>query len=77
MSVLEGVTLDLQIVLGSTDVPIRQIVKMGRGATIPLGVSHSDLTQVLVNGQLVAKGRVMVSGENLSLEVAEITKKVD
>lgn len=77
MSVLEGVTIDLQIVLGSTDVPIRQIVKMGRGAMIPLGVSHADLTQVLVNGQLVAKGRVMVSGENLSLEVAEITKKAD
>lgn len=77
MSVLEGVTIDLQIVLGSTDVPIRQILKMGRGAMIPLGVSHSDLTQVLVNGQLVAKGRVMVSGENLSLEVAEITKRAD
>ena len=75
MSVLEGVTVDLQIVLGSADVPIRQILKMSRGAMIPLGCGHDEPTLVYVNNQLVAKGKVQVSGDQMSLQVTEVVKK--
>ena len=75
MSVLEGIPVDLQIVLGSADIPIRQLLKMSRGALIPLGSGHDDPTSVYVNDQLVAKGKVLVAGEKMSLEITEVVKK--
>ncbi len=75
MSVLEGIMVDLSIVLGSADVPIRQILQMSRGAMIPLDCGQDDPTLVYVNDELVAKGRILVDGEVMSLEVTELVKK--
>ncbi len=75
MSVLDEIQVDVSIVLGSAQLPIRQILKMGRGAMIPLDCGHEDPTLVYVNGELVAKGRVLVSGDQMSLEVNEIVQR--
>ncbi len=75
MSVLESIFVDMSVVLGSAQVPIRQILKMGRGAMIPLDCSHEDPTQVYVNGELVAKGRVLVDGDQMSLEITEVVQR--
>ena len=75
MSVVDDICIDMSIVLGSANVPIRQILHMGRGATIALDCGHEDPTLVFVNGRLVAKGRVLVAEEQMSLEVTEVIKR--
>ena len=75
MSVLEDISVDVEIVLGSCQVPIRQILKMSRGAMIPLSQGHEDPTEVYVNNQLVARGKITVDGDQMSLEVSEVVKK--
>jgi flagellar motor switch protein FliN/FliY len=75
MSILGGIPIDLSIVLGSTHVPIRQLLKMSRGAMIPLDCNHDDPTLVYVNDELVAKGRILVEDERMSLEITEILQK--
>jgi flagellar motor switch protein FliN/FliY len=75
MSVLEGITIDMSVVLGSAEVPIRQILRMGRGAMIPLDCGHDDPTMLYVNGKLVAKGRVLVAGDQMSLEVTDVVRR--
>lgn len=75
MSVLDGIMVDLSIVLGSAEVPIRQILQMSRGAMIALDCGQDDPSLVYVNGELIAKGRILVDGEVMSLEVSEIVKK--
>ncbi|HEX7852851.1 MAG TPA: FliM/FliN family flagellar motor switch protein [Sphingobium sp.] len=76
MSVLEGIPIDLSIVLGSTSLPIRQLLRMSRGAMIPLDCGHNDPTMVFVNDQLVAKGRVLVDGDMMSLEITEVVQRL-
>ncbi|MEG3144345.1 FliM/FliN family flagellar motor switch protein [Sphingomonas sp. RT2P30] len=76
MSVLESIFVDMSVVLGSAQVPIRQILKMGRGAMIPLDSGHEDPTLVYVNGELVAKGRVLVDGDQMSLEITEVVQRI-
>lgn len=76
MSALEEIPIDLSIVLGSTHVPIRQVLKMSRGAMIPLDCGQDDPTLVYVNDELVARGRVLVEDERISLEITEIIQKV-
>ena len=75
MSVLEGISVELSIVLGSAEVPIRQMLQMSRGAMIALDCGQDDPSLVYVNDELVAKGRILVEGEQMLLEVAEIVKK--
>ncbi|EJL24649.1 FliM/FliN family flagellar motor switch protein [Novosphingobium sp. AP12] len=75
MSVLEGIPIDLQIVLGSTSIPIRQVLKMSRGAMIPLDCGQDDPTRVYVNDQLVAEGRILVNGEAMSLEITRVVER--
>ena len=75
MSVLEGIPIDLSIVLGSTDLPIRQVLKMSRGAMIPLDSGHNDPTRVYVNNELVAEGKIQVAGEYMTLENTRVIQR--
>lgn len=75
MSVLEDITIDMSIVLGSAQVPIRQILNMSRGAMIPLDCGHDDPTLVYVNNKLVAKGQVLVNEDQMSIEITEVLRK--
>jgi flagellar motor switch protein FliN/FliY len=67
--------IEMAVVLGSTEVPIRQILQMSRGAMIPLDCGQDDPSMVYVNGELVALGRILVDGEVMSLEISELVKK--
>jgi len=75
MPMLETIPVELEIVLGTAEVPIRQVLKMSRGAIIPLGCGHDDPTLVLVNGKLVARGRVLVADDRMSIEIAAVVGK--
>ncbi|WP_084581516.1 FliM/FliN family flagellar motor switch protein [Sphingomonas azotifigens] len=75
MSVLDGIMIEMSVVLGSTEVPVRQILQMSRGAMIPLDCGQDDPSLVYVNGELVALGRILVDGEVMSLEISELVKK--
>lgn len=72
---LEDVPVQMSIVLGSAQLPIRQILKMGRGALIPLDCGYDDPTEIYVDDKLVARGKIQVSGDRMSIEVTEIAKK--
>ncbi|AJP72196.1 FliM/FliN family flagellar motor switch protein [Sphingomonas hengshuiensis] len=75
MSVLDGIMIDLSIVLGSAEVPIKQILQMSRGAMIPLDCGQDDPSLIYVNGELVAMGRILVDEDQMSIEVSEIVRK--
>lgn len=75
MSVLESISIDMTIVLGSARIPIKQILKMGRGAMIPLDSGQDDPTLVYVNNELVARGRIRVNREQMSLEITDVVRK--
>ena len=74
MSALKHVHVTISVVLGSTRLPIREILKMGRGATIPLDGGWDDSSELHANGLPVARGAIQVNGERLSLEVTELLK---
>ena len=76
MSVLESNSVDMTVVLGSAQMPIRQVLKMSRGAVIPLDCGEDDPTLVYVNNQLVARGRISVSYDLMSIEIIDVVKKV-
>ena len=69
MATLEKVALDIAVVLGTTNMPIHQVLRLGRGAIIELDATESDAVKILANNFPVAKGTVVVSGNRIAVEV--------
>jgi flagellar motor switch protein FliN len=59
-------------VLGTTSMPIHQVLRLGRGAIIELDASEEDEVKILANNLSVAKGTVIVSGNKIAVEVKEL-----
>lgn len=72
MATLDKVALDITVVLGTTDMPIHQVLRLGRGAIIELDAIESDAVKILANNFPVAKGTVVVSGNRIAVEVKEL-----
>jgi len=75
MSAIDVITIDVSVVLGSAQIPISQILRMGRGAMIALDCGHDDPTLLYVNGKLVAKGTVLVNEDQMSIEINHVVRK--
>ena len=69
---LDKVSLDIAVVLGTTTMPIHQVLRLGRGAIIELDASEEDEVQILANNFPVAKGTVVVSGNRIAVEVKDM-----
>ena len=72
MPTLEKVSLDIQVVLGTTDMPIHQVLRLGRGAIIELDATEDDDVHILANNFPVARGTVVVSGNPIAVEIKEL-----
>jgi len=72
VAALEKVTLDISVVLGTTDMPIHQVLRLGRGAIIELDATEGDAVRILANNYPVALGNVVVSGNRIAVEVKEL-----
>jgi flagellar motor switch protein FliN len=72
LATLDDVSVDITVVLGTTSMPIHQVLRLGRGAIIELDASEDDEVSVLANNLSVAKGNVIVSGNRIAVEVKEL-----
>ena len=72
MARLDDVSVDIAVVLGTTSMPIHQVLRLGRGAIIELDASEEDEVSILANNLPVAKGTVVVSGNKIAVEVKQL-----
>ena len=68
---IQGVSVEISVVLGRSSMPIHQLLKMGRGTVIELDATVEDDAWVYANNRLIARGMVMVSGENVAVSITE------
>jgi flagellar motor switch protein FliN/FliY len=69
MQTLGKVSLDITVVLGTTSMPVHQVLRLGRGAIIELDTSEGDDVKILANDLPVGKGAVVVNGNKIAVEV--------
>lgn len=67
VSQVKSVIVDIQVVLGRASMPMSQLLKMGRGAVIPLDATVNDEVWILANNHPVARGEIQISDENISI----------
>jgi flagellar motor switch protein FliN/FliY len=69
---IDNVPLDIAVVLGTTSMPVHQVLRLGRGAIIELDSSEDDEVTILANNMPVAKGTVVVNANRIAIEVREL-----
>ena len=72
MATLDKVSVDIAVVLGTRCMPVHQVLRLGRGAIIELESSEDDAVTILANNLPVAKGKVVVNGNRIAVEVGEL-----
>jgi flagellar motor switch protein FliN/FliY len=72
VATLDKVSVDITVVLGTTTMPVHQVLRLGRGAIIELDASEDDAVSILANSLPVAKGTVVVNGNKIAVEVADL-----
>ena len=68
------VPVTVKAILGTTTMPISQLLKLGRGAVVELDRRVGDAVDVYVNDRLVARGEVVIMDDKLGVTMTEIVK---
>ena len=69
LSQIEAVDVELSVVLGRSVLPMSQLLKMGRGAVIPLNASENDEVWILANNHPVARGQIEIRDDRIAITV--------
>jgi len=66
----------VQVVLGSATMPVANLMKLGRGAIVPLDHRVGEPVDVVVNGRVIARGEVVVVEDDNSRFGVSLTEIV-
>jgi flagellar motor switch protein FliN/FliY len=69
VSQVKAVNVEIQVVLGRASLPMQQLLRMGRGAVIPLDATVNDEVWILANNHPVARGEIQINDEKISIAV--------
>jgi len=71
---LLDVPLEVTAVLGTANMKVSQLLKMGRGAVVQLERSVREDIEIKANGNLIARGEVVVVEDHLAITMTKIYK---
>ena len=64
-----NVEVEVAIVLGRANLPMRQLLKMGRGAVIELNAYQDDEVWVMANNHPIARGEILIQGDRIAISI--------
>jgi flagellar motor switch protein FliN/FliY len=60
MGVIMNIPVDVQILLGSTEMPVSDLMALQKGSTVALNRRVGEPVDVVVNGRKIARGEITV-----------------
>lgn len=75
LDLIMRIPVEVKVVLGSATMPVSNLMKLGRGAVIPLDRKVGEPVDVIVSGRVVARGEVVVideAGTRFGVSITEI-----
>ena len=77
VSQIEAVEVEISVVLGRSVLPMSQLLRMGRGAVIPLDASEHDEVWILANNHPVARGEIQINDDRITISVTRAADVFD
>ena len=72
MDLLRDVQMDVTVELGRTSMTVQDLLALTPGSVVELDRAAGSPADILVNGQLIARGEVVVVDEDYAIRVTEI-----
>ena len=77
LEALLDVEVEITAILGTSMMPISQILKLGRGAVVELNRNVGEDIEVHANNRVVANGEVVVVEDRLGVNLTDIVVLVE
>ena len=74
---VNAVNVEISVVLGRSTLPMQQLLRMGRGAVIPMDASVNDEVWILANNHPVARGEIQINEDRISIAVTRAADVYD
>lgn len=71
------VPVNVSLQVGSTDLPIRDLVKLVEGSVVALDREATEAMDVLVNGKLIAHGEIVVVDEQFGVRLTDVVSPTE
>ena len=72
LKVLENIEVKLTVEVGSTELKIRDLLRLNEGSVVELERLAGDPLDILANGVQIAKGEVVMVGERFGIRFTEV-----
>lgn len=69
---LYDVPMTVEAILGSTEVSIKDVLEIAPGSVVELDKAYGEPVDIYLNGRLVARGDVVIVGEQFGVKITEI-----
>ena len=73
LKVLENIEVKLTVEVGSTELKIRDLLRLNEGSVVELERLAGDPLDILANGVKIARGEVVMVGERFGIRFTEVT----
>lgn len=77
VSQVKAVNVEISVLLGRATLPMQQLLRMGRGAVIPLDAKANDEVWILANNHPVARGEITINEDRISITVTRAADRYD
>jgi flagellar motor switch protein FliN/FliY len=74
---VNAVNVEISVVLGRSTLPMAQLLRMGRGAVIPLDAGVNEEVWILANNHPVARGEIQINDDRISIAVTRAADVYD
>ena len=72
LKVLENIEVKLTVEVGSSELKIRDLLRLNEGSVVELERLAGDPLDILANGVKIAKGEVVMVGERFGIRFTEV-----
>ena len=75
MGTISKVEVEVSVVLGTAQMAIHQLLRMGRGAVIELDATGDDEVWIIANDVPIARGQVILQDDRITVSVTEVLSR--
>lgn len=74
ISAVYDTEVEVSVVLGTSTIRVRDLLKLGRGAIVELDRKIDDLSDIIVSGRMVGRGEVTILEDKIAVNFREFSR---
>jgi flagellar motor switch protein FliN/FliY len=77
LNIVLDVPLDVSVELGRARMPIRELLTLGPGSVVTLDKDAGEPLDIMINGQLLARGEAVVINDRFGIRITDIVNPME